>query len=360
MVNPAYIDFLKYCLSEQTVAPKSASCIDWEKFFEFCQKQAIVGVVLDGIDKLINEGKKDVRPPKTTLLEWIGCVEMIRQRNLQLNQISYELQQLFAKGGFRSCVLKGQGNAQMYPNPLSRVPGDIDLWVDGERSEINKYVGTIVDGADKKFKDIAFHYKDVDVEVHYFPTYLSSFSKNKLLQKYISEVEDKQMGHILEVKGAEGNVRICTPTDDFNLIFQISHIIHHFFCEGIGLRHFIDYFYLLKQSGGNFDKNKVTGLFEQFGFTKFASGVMWIESEVLGLDKSYLILEADDKVGEIIWNEIIKYGNFNIKGAMALSTLRSKLTNILKPLRYASQFPGHTFDRLFFTLWLQGRKLTNN
>ena len=37
----------------------------------------------------------------------------------------------FRKKGFRTCILKGQGNAMMYPNPCSRTPGDFDIWVEG-------------------------------------------------------------------------------------------------------------------------------------------------------------------------------------------------------------------------------------
>ena len=34
--------------------------------------------------------------------------------------------------GLRCCILKGQGNALMYPNPYSRTPGDIDVWIDAD------------------------------------------------------------------------------------------------------------------------------------------------------------------------------------------------------------------------------------
>ena len=35
--------------------------------------------------------------------------------------------------GLRCCILKGQENALMYPNPYSRTPGDIDVWIDASR-----------------------------------------------------------------------------------------------------------------------------------------------------------------------------------------------------------------------------------
>ena len=40
------------------------------------------------------------------------------------------------ENGFPNCILKGQGNALMYPDPYARVPGDIDIWLDGGREKI--------------------------------------------------------------------------------------------------------------------------------------------------------------------------------------------------------------------------------
>ena len=167
------------------------------------------------------------------------------------------------------------------------------------------------------------------------------------------------MSHSVEVKGSEDSVNIYTPTDDFNLIFQMSHVLHHFFCEGIGLRHFIDYFYLLKHSKGIVDKDEIADLFEAFGLTRFASGVMWIEQEILGLSPNFLIIEPNKTLGEVIWKEILQYGNFNHEGASGSSSIQIKLNNTLKPLHYLLVFPGYTIDRLLFSIWLQWWKLRN-
>ena len=149
---------------------------------------------------------------------------------------------MFAEGGFRSCLLKGHGNAQMYPNPLIRQSGDIDLWVDGGRYEVTRYVTILVGNVITKYKDIAFKYKDATVEVHSFYTYLNNFRYNKRLQWYIEDNREQQFEHRV---GIGDGMNICSPTDDFNVIFQrwLIYIII-FYCEGIGMRHYIDYLYL--------------------------------------------------------------------------------------------------------------------
>lgn len=45
---------------------------------------------------------------------------------------------VYRRYGHRSCILKGQGNALMYPDPYMRASGDIDQWIvpnDGETVE---------------------------------------------------------------------------------------------------------------------------------------------------------------------------------------------------------------------------------
>jgi hypothetical protein len=52
------------------------------------------------------------------------------------------------------------------------------------------------------------------------------------------------MGNEVELPECAGNVDV--PTAEFNAVFQMAHIMMHFFIEGIGLRHFVDYYYVLK------------------------------------------------------------------------------------------------------------------
>ena len=43
------------------------------------------------------------------------------------------LQELRENEGFANCILKGQGNALLYPDPYMRTPGDIDIYLEGGR-----------------------------------------------------------------------------------------------------------------------------------------------------------------------------------------------------------------------------------
>jgi hypothetical protein len=62
---------------------------------------------------------------KELLLQWMAESQMLEKVNVRLNDAAIQVSKWFLKKGFRTCILKGQGNALMYPNPYSRTPGDI-------------------------------------------------------------------------------------------------------------------------------------------------------------------------------------------------------------------------------------------
>lgn len=345
-----FFELIQVALGTRDKLSRVPSANEWNQIYAEAQRQAVSGIIVDGLDKL----PKEQLPIQLQLLELIGVAEMLRQRNQVLNKRSIEIQQLFAGAGFRSCVLKGQGNAQMYPNPTSRMPGDIDVWVDGEREVINTFVDSIVKDAHKGYKDAAFHYKDVEVEAHYFPTYLNSYSKNKLLKSYIEENKEAQFTHKVGIR--EG-LELCVPTDDFNVVYQMCHLYHHFFCEGIGLRHFIDYYFLLKRIVDDVIRGNAKRQFQTLGMERFAKGVMWVEKVVLGLSSEFLLIAEDEKTGKMILKEILEYGNFNKADMEGRSVTSSKLSNTFRPFKYLLQFPKESIDRILFLGRLQLWKL---
>ena len=174
------------------------------------------------------------------------------------------------KKGFRTCILKGQGNALMYPNAYSRIPGDIDIWVEGGDKRVISFVRSISPHEKACYHHIEFpSYKGVEVEVHYRPSFLLCFWHNRKLQKYYESVKDEQFSHQVML-GEQGEVAI--PTVEFNLIFQLTHIYAHLMNEGIGLRQLLDYYYVLcdfYKVYQNFSKTYPSSLTLKGGSTAF-------------------------------------------------------------------------------------------
>ena len=235
-----FFDFLKFCIGSAKKIPDSLKEVDWKELYAIAKKQCLVGVLFDGIKKLPAEY---VGMEKEQLLQWMAESQMLEKANVRLNDAAIHVSEWFRKEGFRTCILKGQGNALMYPNSYSRTPGDIDIWVEGGDKRVISFVRSISPHEKACYHHIEFpSYKGVEVEVHYRPSFLLCFWHNRKLQKYYERVKEEQFSHRVML-GEQGEIAI--PTVEFNLIFQLTHIFSHLMNEGIGLRQLLDYYYVL-------------------------------------------------------------------------------------------------------------------
>ena len=262
-----FFDFLRFCIGSAKEIPGSLKEVDWKELYAITRKQCIVGVLFDGIKKLPAEY---VGMKKELLLQWMAESQMLVKANVRLNDAAIQVSEWFRKKGFRTCILKGQGNALMYPNPYSRTPGDIDIWVEGGDKRIISFVRSISPHEKACYHHIEFpSYKGVEVEVHYRPSFLLCFWNNRKLQKYYERVKEEQFSQRVML-GEQGEVAI--PTVEFNLIFQLTHIFSHLMNEGIGLRQLVDYYYVLcdfYKVYQNFSKTHPSSLTLKGGSTAF-------------------------------------------------------------------------------------------
>ena len=235
-----FFDFLRFCIGSAKEIPGSLKEVDWKELYAIAKKQCLVGVLFDGIKKLPAE---HVGMKKELLLQWMAESQMLEKANVRLNDAAIQVSEWFRKKGFRTCILKGQGNTLLYPNPYSRIPGDIDIWVEGGDKRVISFVRSISPHEKACYHHIEFpSYKGVEVEVHYRPSFLLCFWHNRKLQKYYERVKEEQFSHRVML-GEQGEIAI--PTVEFNLIFQLTHIFSHLMNEGIGLRQLLDYYYVL-------------------------------------------------------------------------------------------------------------------
>ena len=249
----AFFAFLKYCLGYKENMSRVIAGMNWHELYSFASKQALLGLCFDGIERLGKEYPKELkRNPigRELLMTWMGKAQQIRRQNMKVNAEAGKLFSMLREDGFRCCILKGQGNALMYPNPYSRTPGDIDVWIDASRERIMEY-------AQKKFEledDIRLQHLEtsldgVPVELHFFPCSMNNPIYHARLQKWFRRNADLQCSHIVGLPDGAGDIAI--PTTAFNVIYQLCHLYHHFFDEGIGMRQIIDYFLVVN----DFSKN---------------------------------------------------------------------------------------------------------
>jgi len=355
-----YFDVIRYAIEPDRDIVPSVDGIDWQGLYRFSCEQAIAGVVFEGIRRL---GEHGVKPPFGLLMEWVGTAEQIKGRNKAVNEAVFALFQELNSDGLRGCVLKGQGNNLKYSNVYTRTPGDIDVWVKMSKGRslkndvrgIIRYVRKQYHQARAVYHHIDYgSYKDVEVEVHYRPSFMFNPIHNSRLQKWFRDNADEQFQHVAELPDGVGAIAVTTT--EFNIIFQLSHIYNHLLHEGIGLRQIIDYYYLLRNAK---DKLKIENgeliiTLRYLGLEKIAGAMMWVLNEVLGLPEKYLIASKDEKRGRLLISEIMKGGNFghyDDNNRKATTAVKKNAQRLKRDFRMMCYFPSECLWEPIFRVY---------
>lgn len=289
------------CTLSSTQYEGTLTAKQFVEILKIAKKQAIFGLVFETIKDVEVEGIVD----KRQVFEAIGLQEQIKQRNLLLNKRAEMLTHIIASLNYKSCVLKGQGVAQLYSSPIFRQSGDIDIWVDGKQDDIvSRFRKNNIDIHDIHYvHSKASFYNDLEVEVHFRPSWMYNPFNNRKLQKFFNENKTEQFDNLVEKVG------FAYPTVSFNLVYSLIHINRHIFEEGIGLRQLIDYYYILNHSSMN-ERNKAYQVLCDLSLKKFTAAIMFIEKDAFGIEDDYLLCPPDRIEGKFLLDEIMRGGNF--------------------------------------------------
>ena len=387
----SYLSFLKYCLGNEVDMSGVVAKMDWRQLYAFSAKQAILGFCFEGIERLGREYPlllKGNPIGQDLLMAWMGKAQQIRRQNMKVNMTAGKLYRQLREDSLRCCVLKGQGNALMYANPYSRNPGDIDVWVNASRDEITEYaLGHFKIGDDIRYHHIETSMDGVPVELHFFPCVMNNPIYNRRLQKWFKRNGDLQCSNVVSLPDGAGEIAV--PAASFNVIYQLCHLYHHFFDEGIGMRQIIDYYYVLKnypqkvqnqrstaEGEVNFKANtnrtnnnvgvstsvslvrdySLQRELKHLGLWKFAGAVMWVLHEMLGLPESLMIAPMDERLGKSLLSEIMdggnfgkhaeKYGHFTQQGMAKKYFLK-----IWRNMHFVRYYPAEALSESVFRTW---------
>lgn len=342
-----YLEFLRYCVDDTVALPASAKEIDWSELYQFARKQAVEAVYWRGIERMDREN--GVKLTDVEVLAWMARVRKIERRSKKIGEKVRWVWENFKKEGFRSCLLKGQGNALLYPQPNMRPPGDIDIWVEGGDKKVIAYVDSLKPGFKRVYHHIDFfNFDKISVEVHYRPSWMSSPIHNKRLQRWFLDHSDACFSNFIEHEG------YCLPTYEFNTVYLLSHIYSHLLREGVGLRHIVDYYYLLLSGK---DKPKVEErTLRYLGLRKITGAMSWVLHEVLGMDKAQLLCPPDKKRGKLLLNEILRGGNLGkhddrAMGGKGSSHASHNVRITYRDIHLLRYFPSECLWEPWFRIW---------
>ena len=345
-----FFDFLRFCIGSAKEIPDSLKEADWKELYAIAKKQALLGVLFHGIQRL----PKELALEQKLLMQWMVMAEMIRKQNIRLFQDSVKVCQNFENEGFANCILKGQGNALLYPDPYMRTPGDIDIYLAGGRKRVMKYVNKVCPNQVMRYHHVDFPVMKTAIEVHFTPSYMFCPIHNRRMQKWFEEVMGEQCNH--RVSLPDGNGEIHVPQVSFNVIYILSHLYRHIFTEGIGLRQLLDYYYVLISDDLLLIRDRVQKDLKHLGLWKFAQAVMFVIKEVFGLSEDRMIAPMDEKEGRFLLAEIMRGGNFGqYDDRMGSKVGESKIHRYfrmnLRNLRFVKHYPTEALSEPLFRTW---------
>ncbi len=349
---------LQSAIGKQVALPRVLTDKEWKAVFALAKKQALSGIVLEGVKRLT----KEQWPKADIVMEWTLVAEAIKRRNMKTTDVCLTLTKQLEKDGFEVCILKGQANHVYYDalgaEPLGqlRICGDIDAWI-WPKEKVSHPVKSIIDYC--KCKGILLSLchlhaevkpvNGVPVEIHFRPSFLNAPWRDRAFQRLFRSAAFEKA--VIDGRGEVKKLRV-----DYDLIFQMNHIYRHLLDEGVGMRQVLDFYVLLMEYNKEFSRNASlmsrSVLMEQIGacgMRRFSSALMYVLQKMFGMDDDELLCQPSLKHGIFLMDEMMAAGNFGHYDARmkALEVKKGKLSYQLQKaqrrfkrnLRFLTSYP---------------------
>lgn len=247
-----FFALLRAGLWEKDVELQEFGATDFNEIMRLAEEQAVVGLVTAGLERV-----KDVKVPQETLLQFIGSTLQIEQQNKDMNAFVARLIDIFRKEGVYSTLVKGQGIAQCYERPLWRSCGDVDLFLSDTNFEnAKKFLTPLASNVEQEYvreKHIGMTIDGWVVELH-----------GRLFSGLSSRIE-RELDEVLRDTFYSGAVRswnndgvqVFLLKAENDVFYVFTHILQHFFKEGLGMRQVCDWCRLLWTYRDKLDLNVV-------------------------------------------------------------------------------------------------------
>lgn len=335
---------------ERTLEPLTEN--EWFKIVGISLRQALGGIIMTGVELLPQES----RPPKMVLLQMIGWANRIEDVNRRLNNEAVRVMKFFNDKGFRAMILKGQGVSELYPRPLRRIAGDIDIWLDGSRKDITQ----AVKAADSWATSVYHHIdskklsKEFEVEVHFTPSWMNNPLTNRKLQRMFRHWADEGFGMDIPLTALGASARV--PTPEMNRIYILVHIYRHLLNEGIGMKQMLDYFFVFQTEMNDEERRLYKAQVRSLRMYRFARAVMYVLGRVFGMPERQMPVPPSEKYGKRLLEEILLAGNF---GQYDSRMDRKKMDTewgrffqrTKRVLRFAADYPQEVLWTPYFKIW---------
>ncbi|MGE8377026.1 MAG: nucleotidyltransferase family protein [Sphingobacterium sp.] len=275
----------------------------WSQIYNWAKQHTVEGILFESFEYL----SEDKLPPQSIRMQWAIRIDQIERSNIKMNEVlSYQFEK-FSASNLKPLLLKGQGLAHYYKNPLRRVCGDIDWYF-----ENNGYLTakTFLKQNNITFKTTAgfsleYVLKGVQVEHHrkLFDLH-NPFKMNYLKSLQKDYGTTKQYLNI-------NNVKIPMLAPELQIIQVNAHILKHLLSFGIGIRQLCDAAILYDSYSDKLDTEKLKIIYNKLGLLSWINVLDKILVDKLGLPSIKLPFSyPKDTKSDWMFKDIWDSGNF--------------------------------------------------
>lgn len=304
-----FFELLRAGLWEKDVRLSPYKDIDYSVILNLAEEQSVVGLVAAGLEHVV-----DVKVPQQLALQFAGQTIQLEQRNKAMNAFIAKLISRLREEDIYTLLVKGQGIAQCYERPLWRACGDVDLLLSLDNyRKAQKTLIPIAYDIEKENPDNLHQAMTIDgwcVELH--GTLRSQLGKR--IDRVIDEVQkDVFFGGNVRSWDNRGTL-VFLPSANNDTIFIFTHILQHFFSEGIGLRQICDWCRLLYTYRDSLNHKLLESRLRKMGLLPHWEAFAALAVDTLGMPVEAIPLYNDGqkwhKKGKRILSLILEAGNF--------------------------------------------------
>ena len=352
----AFFALVRAGLWEKKARLSQFNDIDYSAIMRLAEGQSVVGLVTAGLEHV-----EDVKVPKEVLLQFIGSTLQIEQQNKAMNNYVAKLIELLRKEDIYAILVKGQGIAQCYERPLWRSSGDVDLLLSDTNYDKAKKVLTplavSVESEYKAFKHLGMTMpEEFEVEVH--GTLHSRLSKR--VDRVIDEAQRDVFFSANVRSWTNGNTAVFLPSPDNDIIFVFTHILHHFFIEGVGLRQICDWCRLLWTYRESLNHGLLESRIREAGLISEWKAIAALAVDWLGMPVEAMPFYSTDKKWSRKAERIIAFvlvcGNFGHNRQASVGKVSSAWNKMKDFARHLRVFPMDSV-KFFCHFMMDGIKL---
>jgi len=225
---------------------------EWKRVFELSKEQTVTGLAGRGIALLPDS----VYVPDSTMIDFMMETERIKRASEEVVAARDTLLAAMDGAGLHPIVLKGPSVAEYYSEPLLRVSGDLDVFVDPEEWDACVQLIESKGLKTESAPDGSLHYTWGNVEVDQHRSYFDLHCKPELLP--------------------------LVPSPCAELLMLSSHILKHCISAGVGLRQLCDIAIAYKSV--SYDKAELLSYYKSLGLVRWNRLLDAFLAEYLGAE----------------------------------------------------------------------------